>query len=64
MRRAYPRMHWRYHAVRRAAAKFAIHIGRANRGRGCPVMWLPNETLARLIGVGRNVGRADESENS
>jgi hypothetical protein len=39
---------WRCQAVRRAAPKFAVPIGR-RRSRGVPILWAPKPELLRLI---------------
>jgi hypothetical protein len=35
-----PRQHWQYWAVRRAAAKFCIRVGRSRSGSGRPWLWV------------------------
>jgi len=53
VRRAWPHLTWfevwRYRSARRAAKKFAVRIGRAERGKGCPVMWMARPELLRAI---------------
>jgi len=39
---------WRSQAVRRAAPKYAVPIGR-RRSRGLPILWAPKPELLRLI---------------
>ena len=55
LRRAFPGLTkfegWRYRAARRAAMRFAIPIGRSERGKGRPVLWAPRpELMARIKG--------------
>jgi hypothetical protein len=55
MRWAFPKLDgryeqlWRYWSVHRAAERYAIKIGRADRGYGPPVLWAPNAELLRQI---------------
>jgi hypothetical protein len=52
LRWSYPHLRrfecWRCQAVRRAAPKYAVPVGR-RRSRGLPIMWAPNAKLLRLI---------------
>jgi hypothetical protein len=48
--RAYPRQRgpfasWQRRAVRQAAARWAVRIGRSDKGSGTPIMWLPKDKI-------------------
>jgi hypothetical protein len=53
MKRAFPRLdhyaRWNYRAVRRAALRFAIPVGRSSCGKGRAVVWVPTPELLKLI---------------
>ena len=56
LRHTFPRLegqflHWQFKDARRAAVRFAIPIGRSERGKGRPVLWAPRpELLAQIKG--------------
>jgi hypothetical protein len=43
-----PRPHWQYRNARLALRKYGIRIGRS-AGHGTPIVWRPNDDLARRI---------------
>ena len=53
VRRAWPRLTRfeirHYRSARRAAEKFAVRLGRSERGRGKPVIWIARPALLRAI---------------
>jgi hypothetical protein len=49
LKRCYPRLtqyaSWQRRQVREAAARWAVRIGRSDRGSGTPIMWLPKDKI-------------------